>query len=55
MSTSLLNDRNDFPHRIHHLQRWFGVSEFIVISSDYNSQSDAMMILSALQMAFEKK
>jgi hypothetical protein len=28
----LLNDENDFPSRTHHLNRWYGVDEFFIVS-----------------------
>eukprot|EP01080_Neovahlkampfia_damariscottae_P005072 gene5072-8672_t len=54
-SNIILSEENDFPTKGHHLNRWFGVQNFIVITTDENfkhlDENNANFILSALSIA----
>jgi len=54
---AIMNAANDFPFRAHHLQRWFGLREFLILAplSDKGcSESEAALLLSALSIVINE-
>ena len=49
----LLLNKDQFPSRAHHLQRWFGIDEFLIMmpAGEWTDASDTMALLSAMTIA----